>query len=68
MLVYQLRLVSMTLDLLWGVDISQRTVDMVKKEKIQPVTPMLMIYPAPRAENWHITTSTAELFLIAMLF
>lgn len=45
----------------WGVDISQRTVDMVKRGENPTGDPDVDdIIPAPGAENWHITTSTAE--------
>ena len=45
----------------WGVDISQRTVDMVKRGENPTGDPDVDdIIPAPGTENWHITTSTAE--------
>jgi nucleotide sugar dehydrogenase len=45
----------------WGVDVSQRTVDMVKAGKNPTGDPDVDdIVPAPGTENWHITTSTAE--------
>ena len=45
----------------WGVDISQRTVDMVMAGKNPTGDPDVDdIIPAPGCERWHITTSTAE--------
>ena len=45
----------------WGVDISQRTVDMVMAGKNPTGDPDVDdIIPSPGAERWHITTSTAE--------
>ena len=45
----------------WGVDVSQRTVDMVMAGKNPTGDPDVDdIVPAPGTENWHITTSTAE--------
>ena len=45
----------------WGVDISQRTVDMVKRGENPTGDPDVNdIIPAPGAERWNITTSTAE--------
>ncbi len=45
----------------WGVDVSQRTVDMVKAGKNPTGDPDVDdIVPAPGTPNWHITTSTAE--------
>ena len=45
----------------WGVDVSQRTVDMVLAGKNPTGDPDVDdIVPAPGTENWHITTSTAE--------
>ena len=35
----------------WGVDVSQRTVDMVRLEKIQPVTPTLTILSLHPEQN-----------------
>ena len=45
----------------WGVDVSQRTVDMVMAGKNPTGDPDVDdIVPAPGTERWHITTSTAE--------
>ena len=45
----------------WGVDVSQRTVDMVKAGQNPTGDPDVDdIVPAPGTERWHITTSTAE--------
>ena len=45
----------------WGVDVSQRTVDMVKAGKNPTGDPDVDdIVPAPGTEQWNITTSTAE--------
>ena len=45
----------------WGVDVSQRTVDMVTAGKNPTGDPDVDdIVPAPGTERWHITTSTAE--------
>ena len=45
----------------WGVDVSQRTVDMVKAGENPTGDPDVNdIIPAPGAERWNITTSTAE--------
>ena len=45
----------------WGVDISQRTVDLVMAGKNPTGDPDVDdIIPSPGAERWHITTSTAE--------
>ena len=45
----------------WGVDISQRTVDMVLAGKNPTGDPDVDdIMPSPGTERWHITTSTAE--------
>ena len=45
----------------WGVDISQRTVDMVNKGENPTGDPDVDdIIPAPNSERWNITTSTAE--------
>ena len=45
----------------WGVDVSQRTVDMVMAGKNPTGDPDVDdIVPAPGTENWHITMSTAE--------
>ena len=45
----------------WGVDISQRTVDMVKRGENPTGDPDVNdIIPAPGTERWNITTSTAE--------
>ncbi len=45
----------------WGVDISQRTVDMVKRGENPTGDPDVNdIIPTPGAERWHITTSTAD--------
>ena len=45
----------------WGVDVSQRTVDMVLAGKNPTGDPDVDdIVPAPGTERWHITTSTAE--------
>jgi nucleotide sugar dehydrogenase len=44
----------------WGVDVSQRTVDMVKAGKNPTGDPDLDdIMPAPGTPNWHITNSAA---------
>ena len=46
---------------IWGVDVSQRTVDMVKAGKNPTGDPDVDdIVPAPGTERWNITTSTAE--------
>jgi nucleotide sugar dehydrogenase len=45
----------------WGVDISPRTVDMVKRGENPTGDPDVNdIIPAPGTERWHITNSTAE--------
>ncbi len=45
----------------WGVDISQRTVDMVKRGENPTGDPDVDdIIPAPNSERWNITTSTSE--------
>ena len=45
----------------WGVDVSQRTVDMVLQGKNPTGDPDVdEIVPQPGAERWHITTSAAE--------
>ena len=45
----------------WGVDVSQRTVDMVLKGENPTGDPDVDdIVPAPGAERWHITNSAAE--------
>lgn len=45
----------------WGVDVSQRTVDMVLQGKNPTGDPDVDdIVPKPGSERWHITTSTAE--------
>jgi len=45
----------------WGVDVSQRTVDMVKAGENPTGDPDVDdIIPAPGTERWSITTSTAE--------
>ena len=45
----------------WGVDVSQRTVDMVLRGENPTGDPDVNdIVPAPGAERWHITTSTAQ--------
>jgi nucleotide sugar dehydrogenase len=45
----------------WGVDISQRTVDLVKRGENPTGDPDVDdIIPAPNSERWNITTSTAE--------
>ena len=45
----------------WGVDVAQRTVDMVLAGKNPTGDPDVDdIVPAPGTERWHITTSTAE--------
>ena len=45
----------------WGVDVSQRTVDMVMAGGNPTGDPDVDdIVPAPGTERWHITTSTAE--------
>ena len=45
----------------WGVDVSQRTVDMIKAGKNPTGDPDVDdIVPQPGSERWHITTSTAE--------
>ena len=45
----------------WGVDVSQRTVDMVLQGKNPTGDPDINdIVPAPGSERWHITTSSAE--------
>ncbi|MGB0611908.1 MAG: nucleotide sugar dehydrogenase, partial [Poseidonia sp.] len=45
----------------WGVDVSQRTVDMVMAGENPTGDPDVDdIVPAPGTERWHITTSTAE--------
>ena len=45
----------------WGVDVSQRTVDLVKAGKNPTGDPDVDdIVPAPGTERWHITTSSAE--------
>ena len=45
----------------WGVDISQRTVDMVKRGENPTGDPDVDdIIPAPGSERWNITTSTSE--------
>ena len=48
----------------WGVDVSQRTVDMVLQGKNPTGDPDVDdIVPQPGAERWHITTSAAD-FLV----
>ena len=45
----------------WGVDVPQRTVDMVKAGKNPTGDPDVDdIMPAPGTPNWHITSSAAE--------
>ena len=45
----------------WGVDISQRTVDMVKRGENPTGDPDVNdIIPTPGTERWNITTSTSE--------
>ena len=45
----------------WGVDVSQRTVDMVLKGQNPTGDPDVDdIVPKPETERWHITTSAAE--------
>ena len=45
----------------WGVDVSQRTVDAVKAGKNPTGDPDVDdIVPQPGTDRWHITTSTAE--------
>ena len=45
----------------WGVDISQKTVDMVKRGENPTGDPDVDdIIPAPGSERWNITTSTSE--------
>ena len=45
----------------WGVDVSQRTVDMVLKGENPTGDPDVDdIVPAPGTERWHITNSAAE--------
>ena len=45
----------------WGVDVSQRTIDMVKAGKNPTGDPDVDdIVPAPGTERWHITNSAAE--------
>ena len=45
----------------WGVDVSQRTVDMVRAGENPTGDPDVdEIIPAPRTERWNITISTAE--------
>ena len=45
----------------WGVDVSQRTVDMVNAGKNPTGDPDVDdIVPAPGTERWNITTSSAE--------
>ena len=45
----------------WGVDISQRTVDMVNRGENPTGDPDVNdIIPAPGSERWNITTSTSE--------
>ena len=45
----------------WGVDISQRTVDMVKRGENPTGDPDVDdIIPAPGSERWNVTTSTSE--------
>ena len=45
----------------WGVDVSQRTVDMVKAGENPTGDPDVNdLIPAPGTERWHITNSTAE--------
>ena len=47
--------------LVWGVDVSQRTVDMVKAGENPTGDPDVdEIIPAPGTERWNITASTAE--------
>ena len=47
--------------LVWGVDVSQRTVDMVRAGENPTGDPDVDdIIPAPGTERWNITTSTAE--------
>ena len=46
---------------IWGVDVSQRTVDMVRRGENPTGDPDVDdIVPAPGTERWNITTSTAE--------
>jgi nucleotide sugar dehydrogenase len=46
---------------IWGVDVSQRTVDMVRAGENPTGDPDVDdIVPAPGTERWNITTSTAE--------
>ena len=45
----------------WGVDVSQRTINMIKAGKNPTGDPGVDdIVPAPGTERWHITTSAAE--------
>ena len=45
----------------WGVDVSQRTVDMVRRGENPTGDPDVdEIVPAAMTERWNITTSTAE--------
>ena len=45
----------------WGVDVSQRTVDLVLQGKNPTGDPDVDdIVPKPGTERWHITTSAAE--------
>ena len=45
----------------WGVDVSQRTINMIKAGKNPTGDPDVDdIVPAPGTERWHITTSAAE--------
>ena len=45
----------------WGVDISERTVDMILRGENPTGDPDVNdIIPAPGADRWHITTSTSE--------
>ena len=49
----------------WGVDISQRTVDMVNRGENPTGDPDVDdIIPAPGSERWNITTSTLSLIHI----
>ena len=45
----------------WGVDISQRTVDLILRGENPTGDPDINdIVPKPGADRWHITTSTSE--------
>ena len=53
----------------WGVDVSQRTVDMVRAGENPTGDPDVDdIVPAPGTERWNITTSTLKPYPTAMLF